>query len=100
MDKIVLLKEGKTTLETGFPSILGLQPHGKAAMLGRGQNKRIIPRRIYMKIEFSSQRREMLLLLTTNMAAVTSRANTGLKLPCKANLVPRVLSVPVEWEGY
>ena len=31
--------------------------------------------RIYMKIEFSSQRREMLLFLTTNMAAVTSRAN-------------------------
>ena len=29
---------------------------------------------IYMKIEFSSQRREMLLFLTTNMAAVTSRA--------------------------
>ena len=34
MDKIVLLKEGKTTLETGFPSILGLQPRDKAAMLG------------------------------------------------------------------
>ena len=30
---------------------------------------------IYVKIEFSSQRREMLLFLTTNMAAVTSRAN-------------------------
>ena len=28
-----------------------------------------------MKIEFSSQRREMLLFFTTNMAAVTSRAN-------------------------
>ena len=40
-----------------------------------GENKRIFPRRIYMKIEFSSQRREMLLFLTTNMAAVTSRAN-------------------------
>ena len=40
-----------------------------------GQNKRIFPRRIYMKIEFSSQRREVLLFLTTNMAAVTSRAN-------------------------
>ena len=65
-----------------------------------GQNKRIFPRRIYMKIELSSQRRKMLLFLTTNMAAVTSRANTGLKLPCKANLVPRVLSVPVEREGY
>ena len=28
-----------------------------------------------MKIEFSSQRREMLLFLITNMAAVTSRGN-------------------------
>ena len=35
-------------------------------------------RRIYMKIEFSSQRREMLLFLITNMAAVTSRANQQL----------------------
>ena len=40
-----------------------------------GQYKRIFSLRIYMKIEFSSQRREMLLFLTTNMAAVTSRAN-------------------------
>ena len=40
-----------------------------------GQNKRIFPRRIYVKKEFSSQRREMLLFLSTNMAAVTSRAN-------------------------
>ena len=31
--------------------------------------------RIYMKIEFGSQRREMLLFLTSNMAAVTSRTN-------------------------
>ena len=31
-----------------------------------------------MKIEFSSQRREMLLFLTTNMAAVTSPANQQL----------------------
>ena len=31
-----------------------------------------------MKMEFSSQRREMLLFLTTNMAAVTSRANQQL----------------------
>ena len=31
-----------------------------------------------MKIEFSSQRREMLLFLTTNMAAMTSRANQQL----------------------
>ena len=33
-----------------------------------------------MKIEFSSQRREMLLFLTTNMAAVTSRANQQLQV--------------------
>ena len=31
-----------------------------------------------MKIEFSSQRREMLFFLTTNMAAVTSRVNQQL----------------------
>ena len=37
--------------------------------------------RIYMKIEFSFQRREMLLFLTTNMAAVTSRANQQLEEP-------------------
>ena len=35
---------------------------------------RICSRRIYMKMEFSSQRREMFLFLITNMAAVTSRA--------------------------
>ena len=29
----------------------------------------------------------MLLFLTTKMAAVTSRANTGLKLPCKLSLL-------------
>ena len=39
------------------------------------ENKRIFPWRICMKIVFSSQRREMLLFLTTNMAAVTSSAN-------------------------
>ena len=39
------------------------------------QYNRIFSRRIYMKIEFSSQRREMLLFLSTNMAAMTSRVN-------------------------
>ena len=50
--------------------ILGLQPCDKAAMLGV---KRIefFAGRIYMKIEFSSQRRGKLLFLSTNMAAVT-----------------------------
>ena len=33
---------------------------------------------LYMKIKFSSQRREILLFLTTNMAAVTPRANQQL----------------------
>ena len=36
-----------------------------------------------MKIEFSSQRREVLLFLTTNMAGVTSRANQHLVLGLK-----------------
>ena len=54
--------------------ILGLQPCYKTAMFG-GQYNSIFSRRIYMKIEFSSQRREMHLFLTINMAAVTSRAN-------------------------
>ena len=41
-----------------------------------GQNNIIFSGRIYLKIElFSSQRRETLLFLTTNMAAVTSLAN-------------------------
>ena len=40
-----------------------------------GQYNRIFCRRTYMKIEFGSQRREMLLFFTTNMAAVTSRVN-------------------------
>ena len=37
----------------------------------RGRYKQFFSQRIYMKIEFSSQRREMLLFLTTNMVAVT-----------------------------
>ena len=40
-----------------------------------GRHNRIFSRRIYMKIEFSSQRREILLFLTTNMATVMSRPN-------------------------
>ena len=38
-------------------------------------------RTIYMKIEVSSQRREMLFFLTTNIAAVKSRANQHLEEP-------------------
>ena len=55
--------------------ILGLQPHEKAAMHVGGQYNRTFSRRIYLKMELSFQRGEMLLFLTTNMAAVMSRAN-------------------------
>ena len=57
--------------------ILGLQPREKAAMLVSfgWQYNIIFSWRIYMKIEFSSQREEMLLDLSSNMAAVTSCAN-------------------------
>ena len=45
-----------------------------------------------MKIEFGSQRREMLLFLTTNMAAMTSRANQQIKLNSPTDLTPTRLS--------
>ena len=49
---------------------------------------------ISFKIEFISQRREMLLFLTTNMAAVTSLANQQLSCgfsPCKKELFDIIL---------
>ena len=46
----------------------------KAAMLGV-KTVDFIYQRIYIKIDFSSQRKKMLLFLTTNMGAVTSHAN-------------------------
>ncbi|CAH3192332.1 unnamed protein product [Porites evermanni] len=49
-------------------------------LLGVFTHKQNAPVEIYMKIEFSSQRREILLFLTTNIAAVTSRANQQLLL--------------------
>ena len=55
-------------------AILGLQSLDKVAMLGVNKTEFFVEE-IYMKIQFSSQRREMLLFLSTNMAAVTSRAN-------------------------
>ena len=58
--------------------ILGLQPRDKVAMLGVGTIE-LFSRRIYKKIEVTSQRREMLLFLTTKMAAVTSPANQKYK---------------------
>ena len=47
-------------------------------LLGRhvgGQYNKIFSRRIYLKMEFSSQKREMLLFFITNIADVTSRSN-------------------------
>ena len=55
--------------DTVFDCILGLGGH-----VG-GQNNRILS---YMKIEFSTQKREMLLFLSTNMVTVTSRSNQQL----------------------
>ena len=46
-----------------------------------------------MKIEFNSQRREMLLFLTINMAAVTSRANQQWPLFTMATIFVHPLSV-------
>ena len=54
--------------------ILSLQPRDKATMWGVSK-KELSSRRIYMKVEVTSQRREMLLFLTTKIAAVTSPAN-------------------------
>ena len=66
--------------KTNVPKILVLkssseQIFSRKLPLGAPEYSRIFPGRIYMKMEFSSQRREMLLFLTTSMAAVTSRAN-------------------------
>ena len=43
-----------------------------------GQYNRIFSRRIYIKIQLSSQRREILLFLTTNMATLVSPENQQL----------------------
>ena len=64
-----------------FPRrILGLQPRQKAVMLVVcwWSIQQIFFRRIYMKIEFSSQRREMLFVLDHQHTTVTSRANQQL----------------------
>ena len=58
--------------------ILSLQPRDMATMLGVNK-KELFSRSIYMKIEVTSRRREMLLFLTTKMAAVTSPANQKYK---------------------
>ena len=52
--------------------------HVQGGQVG-GQFNRIFSRRMYMKIEFSSQRTEMLLFLTTNMAAVTLRQKRAIQ---------------------
>ena len=54
-----------------------LQPREKAAMWG------VNTKEIYMEIELSSHRREMLLFLTTNMAGMTSHANHQCKMSDK-----------------
>ena len=53
--------------------ILGLEPHDMMVTLVVKTMK--LCQKIYMKIEFSSQRKEMFLFLTTNMATLTSCAN-------------------------
>ena len=58
--------------------ILSLQPRDKATMLGVSK-KELFSRRIYRKVEVTSQRGEILLFLTTKMAAVTSPANQKYK---------------------
>ena len=59
--------------------ILSLQPRDKATMLGVSK-KELFSRRIYRKVEVTSQRGEMLLFLTTKIAAVTSPANQKYKV--------------------
>ena len=61
-------------LYQSYRSTIGLQPRDKAAMLGINTIEYFSPR-IYVKIEFTSQGREMLLFLTTTLAAVLSRVN-------------------------
>ena len=58
------------SLNNAYTPIFGLQPRDKVAML-EAKTTDFFYRRIYMKMEFSSQRREMLCsFLTTNLAAV------------------------------
>ena len=69
---------GRHYLPVDSDVILGLQPRDKAAIKGFNA-KRIFSRRINMKIECGSLRTERVLFLTTNRAAVTSRANQKLR---------------------
>ena len=67
-----------------FPRrILDLEPRDKAVILVLcwWSIQQIFFRRIYMKIEFSSQRREMLFVLDHQHTTVTSRANQQLATP-------------------
>ena len=59
--------------------ILGFQPRDKATMWGVSAME-LFSRIIDIKIEVTSRRREMLLFLTTKMAAVTSHANQKYKV--------------------
>ena len=53
--------------------MLGLQSHDKAAMLVVNTINNVL--KIYMNMVFSSQWRQTILFVITNMAAVTLRAN-------------------------
>ena len=70
-----------------FNWILGFATSWQGGHVG-GQYNRIFSRRIYLKTEFSSQRREMILFLTTDMAAVTSHANQQYGHPWNGPYVP------------
>ena len=58
--------------------ILGLQPRDKATMLGVNTIA-LFSREIYMKMEVTSQRREMVFFLITNMPAEMPPANPQYK---------------------
>ena len=68
----------KTTIHNEYLCILSLQPRDMAAMLVVNTMK-IISKNLHEN-GLTSERREMLLFLATNMAAVTSRTNQQLRL--------------------
>ena len=75
----MLLHVHTPLLKLAAKKIFGLQPRDEAAMLvvvyNCGQYDRIFFSTNYHENGVKFQRRTMLLFLTTNMAAVTSRAN-------------------------
>ena len=63
-----------------YSSLLGLQPCDKVAVLMINSEQGNFSQRFYMKMEFSSQGREMFLFFITNMVAVTSHAKLAIWL--------------------